>query len=276
MMKPKVLLFTFIARAKVEDWVNSKFDIARPAMVRWVFNVSDWPLAPIILALFLFVAGCILIALIMRALDKGRRATTSGITRECTLHHMNEDERSWLGVFSTQRHQDVENINNFLDTQVQVNFDTIYSKTLPAVTLSVHVRSSSVHSVVVGRMVKGELYEGSLILGDTPKHELDAKGNESVLRLGRGQTGILKLTQVITPDLRERWILNKLGKEITITLERLFLSVDVSDPRNGTTITSTNLNIGPTARTTLYKRWGWSWQDYDEAIRSMPDTEGNP
>jgi hypothetical protein len=195
---------------------------------------------------------------------------------ECMERHLTVDEGELLGVFNTFRLNDRENINGYVNTDVRINLDPIYHQTSPKVEVCVDVWSASVHCIEIGRSIKGSLHEATgLEIGKTPHPLLDDQGNEITLRLNRGEHGSFLLVQDIEPILRERWIQNRLGQAIPFQLSRLFISADVLDPRNNNRLLSQNLSIGHDVKAVLYKRWGWNWQDYDDAIQSMPEMEEN-
>ena len=192
----------------------------------------------------------------------GRHIERAEPAAQCSERHLTPDEQSWLGVLNTFRMYDRENINGYLDVHTEIELDTIYSKTFPFVTIVLCIYTSAVHRVELGNVIKGTITDGTHVVGDTPKLLVNDDGSDRIIGLSRGERGSITLQQVITPELRERWIKNYLGKEIRFDFSQLFIAADVLDPRNNAQVTQDRLQIDKSVSSVLQKTVDWPWDEY--------------
>ncbi|MDO8688806.1 MAG: hypothetical protein Q7R39_02130 [Dehalococcoidia bacterium] len=174
-----------------------------------------------------------------------------------------EEQSSVLAWAYNLRREDRERLRGFLHIETHVQLGTIYSTALPYVGLEFTILSSAVCRVRIGREVEGtvrSVFDGEV--GRTPEKLPDTSGRGTTLVLDRGVRAMFPLRQIITSELRDRWLKNRLGEEIKFDLTQLYISVDILDSESTTGLFTERLYIPSEVSARLERSIDWDWSRY--------------
>jgi len=235
-----LLLFLFGIRAKVEQAIVAMFDKSVPTMIEWVLVAYAWPFSPIIVAFGLFILAVAIIAIINRDWSGIRSSSSQRL-----------QDRELVGWARSIRIEDRESLQRFLGCEVVCNMSTIFSTSDPHIIFEFNCKSSAVYWLRIGKNITGQIWEedGNRAVGDTPKKVLASDGNEKLLELWRGDSGVFKLRQPITESLRDQWIRQRSNSDedidVLFSLRGLHISVELLRPENNEVAATLKLTIPP-------------------------------